>query len=85
MIRTRLGPNLNEIAALPAKLTNIVADLVEWADINTRIADLITGVLTSGPGNQLLAAVHADFQAGRFAGLACPSQPRLRPCYWPSR
>ena len=80
MVRLRLGPNLNEIAGLGANLTKVVSDLVDWADTNDRIADLITGAHTSVPGNQLLAAVYADFQAGRFAAAPRPARPRLRPC-----
>jgi hypothetical protein len=67
MVRVQLDRRLSEIAAL-GSLTAVVHDLIEWAEAEDRVQELIDGACTANPGSARLRALQARSQAEDWFG-----------------
>jgi Effector-associated domain 1 len=56
MVRFRLNENLDAIAG-GANLTEVVFNLISWAESQERLEELLIGARKENPGNSLLKAV----------------------------
>ena len=65
----RLETNLDHVGG-GRNLSDIVTNLVAWADRNHRALDLIDAACTDNPGNLLLQALHADADLALLLSVA---------------
>ena len=63
MVRVQLDRRLDEIAA-PGSLTAVIHDLIEWAEAEDRVQELIDGACTANPDNVRLRALRRAIPGG---------------------
>ena len=67
MVRFQLGQKLNQIAKL-GPLTEVVHDLIEWAEAQDQVQQLIESACVANPGNGRLQALRVHAQAENWFG-----------------
>lgn len=75
MVRFGLDAQLNEISSEKSKLPDIVFDLINWAETNNRIDDLLQAATKANSGNRLLRDFAVMYESARLAAPKPTTKP----------
>ena len=79
MLMVTLGENLDAIAG-GENLSQVTANLIEWAERNDRVGDLLLGARMDTPGNILLRDAVSAFEVERYFSKKRYQRSRMGEC-----